>query len=614
MRTNSFLYGICMAASMLSMSGAALNAATDYSGLDGLRGAALKAAVKEIALPHKEISYGDATWEAFSQADVRVIYDRSLSDGSSYIGSREAWFDMYSNRLVWVNTGHSGMNIEHAVANSWWGGQKNAAYKDLHHLNPSDADANNRKNNNPLGIIEGRPTWSNGLTNIGRPTVATGGGASSVFEPADEYKGDFARAYFYIFTIYDDIAWQTEPACMYDLSAYPTLKPWAYEMLLEWAKEDPVDEREAQRNSTVAGIQGNENPFVSIPGLAEYIWGGKSNTPFNLEDAQTQPVEDRMEAPNFSMFGDFALVGVNTWTGRWWSPFFLECMASESVDRFYTISSSLRPDEEETWIPVDFGIDIPQASQPGEVLTIKSYQKRWYEDMNRRSSTATLILTAVEEGTTDYMNARWEKVTDESMIDADSQYIFVASNANAVMSTTQASTSSSAYIPVAGNVEPDSDGVISRLPEGAAVIEFVPAGGNQYYVEVNNLALEPQGYLMSPAAKKVQLAEVGMPTVVTLTPEKNVKVNFGTEYGTLQYNAQSPRFSVYTSNQQALNLYRCVSLSSGVKAPEVLPAETRGMRIFTLDGLEIRGEINDLPAGLYIVVSGDTSSKIMVGR
>lgn len=222
---------------LLPIAGSA--AGTDYSSLEGKSGASLKQAIKAIAAQHQEISYGDATWDAFRTSDVRMI------DG------REAWFDMYSNRLVYVSSGHSGMNIEHAVANSWWGGTKGAAYKDLHHLNPSDADANNRKSNNPLGIIDGTPVWSNGMTRIGAPVPGIGGGAMSVFEPADEFKGDFARAYFYVFTIYDDLAWQEAPACMYDLTSYPTLRPWASEMLLGWARQDPVDSRESRRNKAV---------------------------------------------------------------------------------------------------------------------------------------------------------------------------------------------------------------------------------------------------------------------------------------------------------------------------------------------------------------------------
>ncbi len=140
---------------------------------------------------------------------------------------------VYSSNNVPVSSGHPGMNIEHSVANSCWGGSKNDAYKDLFHLNPSDATANNRKSNFPLGIVVGTPTWTNGVTVVGHPAAGDCGGAKNVYEPHDMYKGDFARVYFYIFTVYDDISWgaySDKRDAMYDCSAYPSLKPWAYDI------------------------------------------------------------------------------------------------------------------------------------------------------------------------------------------------------------------------------------------------------------------------------------------------------------------------------------------------------------------------------------------------
>ncbi|MDE5843011.1 MAG: endonuclease [Muribaculaceae bacterium] len=574
-------------------------AATDYSSLNGLQGAALKEAVKQIALRHKAISYPDATWKAFEVCDVREITDPSLPGGSAL-----AWFDMYSNRLVWVSNGHSGMNIEHSVANSWWGGVKNDAYKDLHHLNPSDGDANGRKSNWPLGIISGEPTWSNGLTSIGAPTAATGGGSKTVFEPADEYKGDFARAYFYVFTIYDNISWINEPDYdyMYDLTAYPTLKPWAYNMLLTWAAADPVDEREAKRNQDVASIQENENPFIAIPGLAEYVWGSKRNTPFNLADAQTAPLPNRPAAPNFAADAnaDYDLAGVNTWTGRWWKEFQIDLGADESVETYYNINGSSLPASDE-WIHCAGSLTVPAATQAGEVITIKAYCEP-SDRPGRRSSISSLTLTAAEEGSADLRDARWVKVSNASEIDTDSQYILVAEKTGDVMST---EVGTNKFITVAGSVLTDANGEITRLPENTAIVEFVRGGGNQYYVEVSNLALNTVGYISTTAAKKADITAEGMPAVVTLTPEKNVSIDFGTTYGTLQYNASSPRFSVYTSKQVAPALYRCVSNPmTGIDTPAVAPAASGSTRIFTIDGLEILDcPESELPSGLYIIVT-----------
>lgn len=242
-----------------------------YDNLDGKNKGELKNAAKLAAQDHSVIEYGDPTWAAFRNTDTHMV------DG------RLVWWDMYSNNLVDVESGHPGLNIEHSVANSWWGKTKNAAYKDLFHLNPSDAEANNRKSNYPLGKVN-QVTYTNGITIVGKPVSGTHGGAPYVYEPADCYKGDFARVFFYIFTIYDDINWsvsQSDRNFMFDGSAYPTFRPWAYQMLLEWAKNDPVDDKERARNEEVYKIQHNRNPFIDFPDLPEYIWGSRQNESFH---------------------------------------------------------------------------------------------------------------------------------------------------------------------------------------------------------------------------------------------------------------------------------------------------------------------------------------------
>ncbi len=242
-----------------------------YNRLDGKNAAALKSAASSAVYDHEIISYGDNTWAAFKSTDCRTI------DGVDY------WWDMYSNNLVRISSGHGGMNIEHSVANSWWDGVKNAAYKDLHHLNPSDATANNRKGNFPLGIVE-NVKWENGVTFVGTP-AGESGGSSSVYEPCDEYKGDFARVFFYIFTCYENMKWGTRFTWMYNEGqTYPMFKPWAYNLLLEWSREDPVSQKEIDRNEAIYKIQRNRNPFIDFPGLEEYIWGTRSDEPFVLAD------------------------------------------------------------------------------------------------------------------------------------------------------------------------------------------------------------------------------------------------------------------------------------------------------------------------------------------
>jgi endonuclease I len=128
------------------------------------------------------------------------------------------------------------MNIEHSVAKSWWGGTNNNAYKDLYHLNPSDATANSARSNYPLGINNGSK-FDNGSIKVGNNTYSTEY-SGLCFEPLDEYKGDFARAYMYMFTCYEDLSWTgtNAPTMLNANETWPMLKPWAKDLLLTWSR------------------------------------------------------------------------------------------------------------------------------------------------------------------------------------------------------------------------------------------------------------------------------------------------------------------------------------------------------------------------------------------
>ena len=107
-----------------------------------------------------------------------------------------------------------------------------------------------------------------------------------VFEPINEYKGDFARAYFYVATRYMDhlSGWVT---------TYPTteaqyvinntgnnFKQWFIDMLVSWSNNDPVSQKEIDRNNAIYynTPQHNRNPFVDHPEYVCQIWTSTSCT------------------------------------------------------------------------------------------------------------------------------------------------------------------------------------------------------------------------------------------------------------------------------------------------------------------------------------------------
>lgn len=241
-----------------------------YNAIDGKSESELKDALFRVINPHTEISSYSNLPRYFQTTDV---YPQS-----------SRWWDMYSDIPLYAPS-FKGLNREHALPKSWWGGdQTTPAYIDLNHLYPSEAAANMAKSNYPLGEVD--PTrkinFENGVTTVGLPVSGQGGGASLVFEPDDEYKGDFARTYFYMVTCYQNLRWKY--TYMIENNTYPTLNSWSRELLLRWAREDQVSQKEIDRNEAVYSFQNNRNPFIDFPELAEYIWGNRRGEAFKLSE------------------------------------------------------------------------------------------------------------------------------------------------------------------------------------------------------------------------------------------------------------------------------------------------------------------------------------------
>ena len=237
-----------------------------YNSVNKKKEADLKTGLHNIIKNHTVLSYG-SLWQVFRQTDA--------------LPNNQVW-DMYSN-VVRYYSNTSGLNREHSFPVSWWGGSDNVPlYSDINHIFPSDGDANLAKSNYPLGVVSGTLFFDNGVTKVGNAVYS--GYSGRVFEPANEYKGDFARAYFYMVTCYQDYYNNWKWTYMLESNSYPTLKPWAINLLLEWHRNDPVSEKEINRNEAVFLIQNNRNPFIDYPEMVEHIWGNKKHLEFEIEN------------------------------------------------------------------------------------------------------------------------------------------------------------------------------------------------------------------------------------------------------------------------------------------------------------------------------------------
>lgn len=250
-----------------------------YQGANNLSGSSLKTAMCSIIYDRTELTYGEL-WGAFFTTDLR-------SDG-------KIW-DMYSSITNYepVTSGSNYQqegdcyNREHSFPNSWFG-KNEPMYTDLNHIFPTDGYVNNKRANFAFGETNGEKYQSaEGFSKVGNCTYP--GCDTIVFEPADQYKGDFARVMFYMVTCYEEKLndWYTNYGYKdgihqtLDGSTYPAFTSWQLSMLLEWAANDPVSEKETNRNNAVYALQHNRNPFIDYPGLERYIWGDRTNKTFN---------------------------------------------------------------------------------------------------------------------------------------------------------------------------------------------------------------------------------------------------------------------------------------------------------------------------------------------
>ncbi|MCK5856217.1 MAG: endonuclease [Bacteroidales bacterium] len=177
----------------------------------------------------------------------------------------------------YVNEGDC-YNREHSFPQSWFS-SSSPMKSDLFHVYPTDGKVNGYRSSYPYGEVSNPTKTSLNGSKLGPNTSA--GYSGTVFEPLDEYKGDFARTYFYMATRYynEDGSW---PGSVSSNGAEP--KPWALALLYQWHLQDTVSQKEIDRNTAVYGIQNNRNPFIDHPEWVDTIWFYEAPSPSSVEN------------------------------------------------------------------------------------------------------------------------------------------------------------------------------------------------------------------------------------------------------------------------------------------------------------------------------------------
>ena len=266
-----------------------------YDGATALTCAPLKTALRNIiSANYNQLSYTPGVWNAYQTTDqhpndannATIMWDM-YSDNPA--GAEPYTYTFSVDQCGTYNSESDCYNREHSFPASWFN-DGYPMYTDLNHLFPTDGYVNNRRGNQPFGEVSA-PTWSS--QNGGKLGPNTFPGFSgTVFEPRNEYKGDFARAHLYMAVRYENLiaGWQGNGNAndVLNGTSYPSFDDWDIKLMYKWHTQDPVSQKEIDRNNAVYALQGNRNPFIDHPEYVYMIWQCTGLLPVVLIDFTAQ--------------------------------------------------------------------------------------------------------------------------------------------------------------------------------------------------------------------------------------------------------------------------------------------------------------------------------------
>lgn len=546
-----------------------------YNGAKGRSGKSLKTALAAIISDHTARSY-DALWTDMQSTDARPdgkVWDMyssitNFTFGKDQAGNYKKEGDVY--------------NREHSFPKSWFDDAK-PMYTDLFHLVPTDGYVNGRRSNYPYGETN-NPTWTSagGFSKLGPCSLP--GYSGTVFEPNDEYKGDLARNYFYMATAYEDkIAGWSSP--MLAGNSYPAYTEWAITMLLRWAKEDPVSEKEIARNNAVYAIQHNRNPYIDYPGLEQLVWGTKTSTPFdpdNYEGGGTvSPDPDPVapEAPTFSPAQGQVEAG---------TVVTIDC-ATTGAYIYYSVNG-----EPET------------AGYPPVKVTISDRTEIQARSMLGERSSAMVKAVYTLPSQTPEGDGVYYPISSTSDLAVGASYLVVCVSHNTALGAVGGTSND---IRSSVEIALNEDGTLTTETGGTGLPYVLTLGGTTgaytLYDAANGGYLSLTGsanklYLSTTAENDSELWDItfGSEGVAYIT---NVK--YDTRH--IQYNASSPRFACYTGSQREVVLFR-QHVADGIES--VNATATAPLDVYSMDGrlvrrgaTSVREAAQGLPAGIYVI-------------
>lgn len=270
-----------------------------YSSADGLVGSELKTQLKEII---DDIDNGDGSSVHVDQG-YNALWVAYQNQGSGDLDSYSSYendntiLDIYSEdpdssdpyNFIPVNDQCGNYqdegdcyNREHTVPQSFFD-SNSPMRNDYHSTFPTDGKVNGFRGSLPYGEVSNASNTTANGSKIGASSSA--GYSGNVFEPIDEFKGDIARALFYFATRYEDQLnnpdWDDPNNNFLSDDSSQFYDQWLIDVLLTWHQQDPVSQKEIDRNNNGFSHQGNRNPFVDHPEYVIAVWDEEN---FSTED------------------------------------------------------------------------------------------------------------------------------------------------------------------------------------------------------------------------------------------------------------------------------------------------------------------------------------------
>lgn len=575
---------------------AASSIETYYKNVDTSDRSSLISSLRSIISSNYTSHNYDTLWTWYGTTDIRSDgcvqdYYSNISKfklGTDQAGSYSGEGDVY--------------NREHSIPKSWWGGSKSDQGCDVFIVVPTDGWVNSMRSNYPFGEVDTAKQYkqsSGGYSKLGT-SVSKYSINTTVFECADEWKGDFARIYFYAVTRWNTTSWTSGDGSKVFATSVSSpnygLTSYAKQLFLDWNELDPVDDWEKERNNNVQSVQGNRNPYIDHPEWIDYIWGGEEldNKVLTSISKSGTLVKTTYEAgQSFDPEGLTITAKYddtseeNVTSSVTWSPDPLT-QGTTSVTGTYTykgVSKTVTVSGLTVTAPAPKTLD--HISVSGQKTTyyvgdtfVKPTVTAYYTDSTSAVVTNSATFTGFDSSevgsytiTVTYGGKQYTyQIVVKEKSSGTETYTLLQSTSNLTAGDnvviacdshekTAGNISSSFMSPIDSAFDSEANAITSL---GKETIEFtLESNSGKWALNSSN------GYLNITNEKSVSWSSSPVYLNITISSgTATICDDSSSSHGTLQYNAGAPRFTTYKSSQKSIQLY-AKSSGGSTEEPEL---------------------------------------------